>query len=258
MLNKKNLKKYLLEHNLTEDVQKCEVEELSGGIINRIFRAKTEKGVFVLKQFLDKAKIDKNIRLSPKRFFYEKYAINYLDRILDKKITPPIVFFDDKNKIICMKDLGVNNRLDNLMLSNRLKPDVFSKIGKVLAEIHNKSFFNDSLSLLFDNEEFQELKFDYRYYRTMKYSSLIYARDELIQNCRKNKITFIHNDLKINNFFVLDNNKFCLIDYEGSYYGDPAFEVGYLLGHLFVYYFNQPNLRNKKIVLNFWNNYIYS
>ena len=256
MINKNNLKKYLIEKNVVNNNEQCEIKELSGGIINAVFRIEIERKNYIIKQFLDEAKIDKKIKLNPKRFSYEKFAITYLDNILGEKVTPPVVFFDEENKIICMEDLGQNNRLDHLIFSEGLDINIFSRIGKIISEIHNKSFFNKALPLLFDNEDFHELKIVFRYYKKIKEPSLIKIRDELIQNCRKNRITLIHNDLKMTNIFVLDNYKICLIDYEGAYYGDPAFEVGYFLGHLFLYYFNQPTKRNKQIILNFWNDYM--
>jgi len=59
----------------------------------------------------------------------------------------------------------------------------------------------------------------------------------------------------MNNLFII-KNKFYLIDYEGAHYNDPAMEIGYLLGHLFNYYFLDPSPRNKKIISGFWKSYV--
>jgi 5-methylthioribose kinase len=250
MINKNNLKKYLIEKKLISS--KYEIEELSGGIINKIYRVKTDENSYVIKQFLKQAKTDKKLRIPSHnlRFFYEKSAINYLG----KEMTPKIVFFDEKNKIICMEDLGEENRLDLLMLSNKLNTKIFSVIGKKIAEMHNRSFNNKVLQTIFNNESFHELSLEHRYYKKID-PKLLKERDELMRNCRRNNIVFIHHDLKMKNFFVIDN-EFRLIDFEQSYYGDPAFDVGYFLGHLMIYYYNKASLRNRAMVLNFWNSYI--
>ncbi len=156
-----------------------------------------------------------------------------------------------------MKDFGLERRADNLMLTDEIKPGIFSKIGKTLSEIHTKSLYDKKVKKKFDNSDFHEIKIKYRYYKykQVKDPSLEKTKKDLIRKTRKNNITFLHHDLKMNNLFIIGNN-FFLIDYEGAYYGDPAIEIGLFLGHLFLYYFNQPNKKNKKIITNFWKNYI--
>ena len=252
-----DLKKYLTQKGIIRDGGTCRVQELSGGIINRVSRIEAAEGNLIVKQFLDRMRIDRNIKMSPKSFYYEKYAINYLDGTLHEKITPAVIFSDDETRLICMKDLGEKNRLDLQMISEEFDISIFSKIGRVIADIHNTSFFNKALPILFDNDEFHELKILHRYYKNVNDPSLQAVRDELIRKCRRNRITLIHNDLKPNNFFVVDGRPY-LLDYEGVYYGDPAFDVGYFLGHLFLYYFHRPTTKNKQMILNFWHEYISS
>lgn len=251
-----DIKTYLEGKGITDIIS---VEELGGGIINRVYKVTTDNQDIVVKQSANQPKIDDNLEIPPDRYFYEKAAINYLDKLLDEKITPKIIFFDDASKTICMKDFNAE-RMDQLLHSHKIKPMLFKNIGKILAEIHNHSSKDKEVLERFDNNAFHKLSVDYRYYKyDDEFNSRIKkVRDTLIKGMNKNKITFVHHDLKPNNFFVLSNNRFGLIDYEQSYYGDPAPDVGYFLAHLLVYHWTSSTSYYKEIVMNLWDSYIYN
>ena len=72
---------------------------------------------------------------------------------------------------------------------------------------------------------------------------------------KRNKLTFVHNDLSLENIFVLGREKLFVLDFEGACYGDPAQDVGFFLAHLFLEYYHQSDRKVRKAILMFWKAY---
>ncbi|MEH2063944.1 MAG: phosphotransferase [Nostoc sp.] len=142
---------------------------------------------------------------------------------------------------------------------NIFPPEIASAIGKVIASIHSltfdhtdyQAFFtqkqenesSENLSYLINNlgrigpEIFasvpsEGLKFFALYQR---YDSLGQAIAELVNSLKPSCVT--HNDLKLNNILLakdweqnIGNNTIRLIDWERCSWGDPAFDLGTLIG----------------------------
>lgn len=236
-----NIKSYLIGKGITSDVSKCSVQlssSSSSSVENSLFRVQTENGNFVVKVF--KESLVKSYPSALARFSCERAAIRYLDLLLDERVTAPIVFFDESEKVICMPDFGVTNRLDQLLISGGVDLSVFKKLGVLLADIHRKSRGNKALEVLFSNDLYHEWKMNGK------------------ECLKKNKITFVHNDLSLENIFVLGREKIFLLDFEGVCYGDPAQDAGFFLAHLFLDYYHKPERKTKKVILLFWRSYLHS
>lgn len=249
MITTITLKRYLLKKGITNDISKCAVEEFSSSGINSVYRVRTEHGTFMIKQFLNRGTTDVIAR---KHFFSEKAAIAYLNNILDHRVAPPIVFYDENELVMCMPDFGVANRLDKVAQGKMLNKMLFYKLGKLLADIQNLSFQNKALPILFDNEAAQQRKWKY-YYAVSDDTVLNKERDALFQTTERNRVTFIHNDLSLRNIFVVGREKIFLLDYEDAHYGDPAQEMGHLLAELFLYCL--AGVVELSVVLSCWKAY---
>ncbi len=225
-----------MEKGITSDISKCAVQLSSSQGVNSLFRVQTENGNFVVKVF--KESLLKSYPSALERFSCEKLAIRYLDLLLDQRITAPVVFFDETENVMCMPDLGIANRLDQLMKSGGVDVSVFRKFGELLGEIHRKSLGNKALEVLFSNDLYQEFRMNGD--KTLK----------------RNKLTFVHNDLSLENIFVLGREKLFVLDFEGACYGDPAQDVGFFLAHLFLEYYHQSDRKVRKAILLFWKAYL--
>ena len=64
---------------------------------------------------------------------------------------------------------------------------------------------------------------------------------ELISDSLNLRTSLVHGDYSPKNMLVRDRNIF-LIDFEVIHWGDPAFDAGFLLNHLFLKAFHQPRL----------------
>ncbi|MGH9449505.1 MAG: phosphotransferase family protein, partial [Terriglobia bacterium] len=63
--------------------------------------------------------------------------------------------------------------------------------------------------------------------------------EELIADSAKIRTAIVHGDYSPKNMLVKDGQVF-LIDFEVVHWGDPAFDAGFLLNHLFLKGFFQP------------------
>ncbi|MFH0969537.1 MAG: aminoglycoside phosphotransferase family protein [Patescibacteria group bacterium] len=242
-----SIKKYLIDRKIAKDISL--IEEVKGGIHNDVFHVKSDSGEIIYKKHLAVSKTFKNIILPPGRYENEKNSYQLLGKIVKQKIVPRLLYFDDKEEILILEYLGEDNRIDKKIKS--LKPELFFEIGRVLAEISNKTYNSRELSATFNNSAFQELKYEYRYYKFIKNKKLYQVRDRLMEKARKNRVAFMHGDLRFNNIFVR-NDSFYFIDFEGAFYADFALDPAYLTSDLLAYYYGYGDEKYKKMAQEFW------
>lgn len=172
---------------------------------------------------------------------------------------PEVLHFDIENSIIVFKFLDdYQDLMDFYAKEKRFSPEIAAAIGTILGTIHRdtfncleyQNFFSDNadnlaadqVSYLVRRLERVEpeifglvpsdgLKFFALYQR---YDSLGLAIAELGSAVTPSCLT--HNDLKLNNILLhkdwqdTKNNIVRLIDWERSAWGDPAFDLGTLIG----------------------------
>jgi tRNA A-37 threonylcarbamoyl transferase component Bud32 len=250
-MDDKNIKEYFLIHALAGEV--FAVERAEGGIHNDVYLVKTDKGEFVYKKHLDVSRTFPDIALPRGRYENEKNAYALLGRILNFRMNPEIIYLDDKNKIMVMESMGEESRADKNIV--KIDPGIFFKIGKMLAGIVNKTYEDGNIRQTFNNAEFQELKYEYRYYKFIDNKKLFKARDELMAAARTNRHAFMHGDPRLNNIFIKGND-FYFIDYEGAYFADVSLDCAYLLSEIFIIYLNDPMENYRKMAENLWKGFL--
>ncbi|HCU71052.1 MAG TPA: hypothetical protein DIC35_04885 [Candidatus Moranbacteria bacterium] len=250
-MEKDGVEKYILDKKLSDRVDS--IERMSGGIHNDVFRVDTDRGDFVYKKHCDISRTFPDIILPEGRYENEKNSYSLMAEIFEEKINPEVIYFDDENKVIVMERLEEKNRADKMI--DKINPDVFGRIGKALAQIINATSEKENLRATFNGTEFQELKYEYRYYKFITNEKLFKDRDRLMEKTRKSRRAFSHGDPRLNNLFI-ENDNFFFIDYEGAYCADVSLDIAYLMSEILVYYFNEPQELYKKFAINLWDGFV--
>ncbi|HLW78118.1 MAG TPA: phosphotransferase, partial [Terriglobia bacterium] len=91
-----------------------------------------------------------------------------------------------------------------------------------------------------DRKVFDQLRID-PYYRTTaaRHPDVRPAIEELIRRSLRIRQALVHGDYSPKNILVRGGRIF-LIDFEVVHWGDPTFDFGFLLNHLFLKAFHQP------------------
>ncbi len=176
-----------------------------------------------------------------------------------KDFLPELLYFDPDNSILVVNFLADYSDLHRYYTNeNQFPIEIASSIGNLLATIHSQTFQRIEHQQFFEERSSQGAAYDaidiidrfsritprifqkvplecLRFFELyQRFPSLSQAIDDLGESLTPSCL--VHNDLKINNFLVeLDWQRpgsqiIRLIDWERVNWGDPAFDLGCMLG----------------------------
>jgi thiamine kinase-like enzyme len=257
ILNSDNAFDYLLKQGLLDNSQQppSKIEPVAAKNFNLLLSF-TDKHKLLIKQ----ERLNQEGKASGE-FLIEWRIQEFIQRFpeLDnyRQVLPEVLHFDVENSIIVFRYLDdYRDLMDFYTKEKNFSIEIATAIGTLLATIHRDTFnhqeyedfftknsvnFNQisnlALSLgqvkpeIFGLVPDDGLKFFALYQR---YDSLGQAIAELGQSVKPACVT--HNDLKLNNILLQNNwqdshNIIRFIDWERSAWGDPAFDLGTIIGN---------------------------
>ncbi|MFH0820637.1 MAG: aminoglycoside phosphotransferase family protein [Candidatus Peregrinibacteria bacterium] len=167
------------------------------------------------------------------RLEIEAKAIDLLKRLnLNPANFPEVIFYDATFSVLALKQVPTGSRLlsDDLM-AGKVDRTISSKMGEILASIHNASLNNPvAAHVLLGTDALEKVRIPASYQNISPLPEIQKKADVLADELIRNKTCIVHCDYKPNNLFVCPNGKLMVIDWEFAHYGDPAFDCGFLMG----------------------------
>lgn len=260
-LSNKNVFDYLLERNLcnSQELEKVQTEPIVAKNFNLLVTLSYGRKLLIKQERADRGGNTAGEFLGEWRIqeFIQQFSeLNYLSDYL-----PKVQYFDRENSILVFNYLDDYRDLMDFYIKEKLfSSQVASAIAKIIAKIHRdtykckeyQQFFSQKTAHLssqnvsniiqglesigpeiFGIVPTDGLKFFALYQR---YESLGQAMKQLAETYTS--CCLIHNDLKLNNILLqnswqqtIDDDKTIrLIDWERSVWGDPALDLGMLVG----------------------------
>ncbi len=244
-LTPENVKPYLVHHALIEASEEVRAWELGGGVSNIVLMvehtAKPDQR-WVVKQSLGQLRVKDEWLSDRARILREAEAIESLQDILGRASVPQIVHIDGKAFLYIMTAAPTGScAWKELLMRGDASIAVARTAGDMLAKLGAAAQRYPQLAERFrDQSVFRQLRID-PYYRTtaLRHADLRDVFEELIADSAKIRTAIVHGDYSPKNMLVKDGQVF-LIDFEVVHWGDPAFDAGFLLNHLFLKGFFQP------------------
>lgn len=239
-LTPENVPAYLTERGWVSG-HFCQVEELAGGVSNVVYRVKTFKGLFVLKQSRAQLRTADPWFSDVSRIFREIDTMQLLVSRLPEGVVPKVLMRDDENYAFLMSHAPRDARdWRSILLDGNVDPELGETAGRILGTIH-ASTSRDSLPATFaDKTVFDQLRIDPFYRRVAeRCPDVANALKSLIDDLLKNAWCLTHGDFSPKNL-LLHGDGFTLVDYETAHLGEPSFDVGFFLSHLFLKAIMQP------------------
>ncbi|WP_440875996.1 phosphotransferase family protein [Thalassotalea sp. PLHSN55] len=222
-----------------------QLTSLTGGVSCDIFLVQDGENCFVVKQALAKLKVKQDWFADTNRNMYEQRYLQYLNTILPQCAPKVIAAFEHDNLFV-MEYLG-NQHQDwkKRLLQKEFCSQTAHLIGYALGVIHQKSWLDPIAKDQFDSDDnFKELRLA-PYFETLadSYPEQRPAISALCQKIAGRKLCLVHGDFSPKNILVKKGDV-KIIDCEVAWFGDPAFDVAFMLHHLFLKYFhfNDPAL----------------
>jgi len=247
LLSAANVQDYLAGHGLWPPGAPMSVLELGGGVSNTVLLVEGkgpdgEERRWVVKQSLEKLRVKDDWRSERSRVFREAEAIQALSPALGPGSVPQVVHVggDDFLFVMTAAPAGSVTWKEEL-LEGRVDAGVARQAGELLALMITASQRDPSFRTAFeDRTVFDQLRID-PYYRTTAARHPDVARliRKLIDDSWQVRSAVVHGDFSPKNMLVR-NSRIFLIDFEVVHWGDPAFDAGFLLNHLFLKAFHRP------------------
>lgn len=237
-----NVLPYLASRGLADEKDEVDVRELGGGVSNIVLMLEWPDRRWVIKQSLEKLRVQDDWRSERSRIYREAESIQALRPVLGEAALPEVIYIDRENFLFVMTAAPPGSvSWKELLLAGQVDLAVARQAGTLLAKMINGSRANPELQKKFeDRTVFDQLRID-PYYRTTakRHPDVRAPLVQLMANSWNVQTALVHGDYSPKNMLVRDGNIY-LIDFEVIHWGDPAFDAAFLLNHLFLKAFHNP------------------
>ncbi len=255
-----NLPTYLREHELLEPASEIQIRELGGGVSNIVLLVEADGVRWVAKQSLGKLRVEADWWSSRERIFREADSLEALGPHLGESTLPSVIHRDPDHYFFIMTAAPEGSRMwKNLLLEGQVDSRIARRAGTTLAQLGNSAAGKESVRKRFeDRTVFDELRLD-PYYRmtAARHPDLQEKFDRLIADSLEIRTGLVHGDYSPKNMLVREGGIF-LIDFEVIHWGDPTFDTGFFLNHLFLKSFQGPQFAGQyfRAAREFWKGFV--
>jgi aminoglycoside phosphotransferase (APT) family kinase protein len=251
-----NVLGYLADRGLADGAEGFTARELGGGVSNIVLWLEWPDRRWVIKQSLEKLRVQDDWRSERSRIYREAESIQALRPVLGEAALPEVIHIDRESFLFVMTAAPAGSvSWKESLLAGQVDLAVARQAGTLLARMISTARTQPDLQRRFeDRTVFDQLRLD-PYYRTTaaRHPDVRAPIVQIMANSWNIQTALVHGDYSPKNMLVKDGNIF-LIDFEVVHWGDPAFDAAFLLNHLFLKALYQPTFapRYFDAVREFW------
>lgn len=235
------------------------VKPLAGGVSGDIFLIEQDGRRWVVKQALAKLRVKDDWYADVARNRYEQEYLRYVGAFLQEAV-PQVVASDDVQGFFVMEYLGEGySNWKALLLQGDVQRRHGEWAGQILGTIHAHSWNESEARSRFATlRNFHELRIDpYLLTTGARHPELrpwFEAEAERLANA---SLCLVHGDFSPKNILIRED-RLVVLDCEVAWFGDPAFDVSFLLNHLYLKSLHLPAQRGQLFALAaaFWEAYV--
>jgi 5-methylthioribose kinase len=207
---------------------------LTGGVSSNIFRVDLQRGPVCVKQALPKLKVEKEWFAPTTRVLAEIDYLTLAHTIVPAHI-PRLLGADRRRGAFVMEFLAGMFNWKAELLAGHVDPAVGVQIAEVLARIHAATAHRPDLARRFANDaNFFALRLDaYLVEAARQHGDLSTPLIGLVHTTQTTPLALVHGDVSPKNI-LLGLEGPLLLDAECAWYGDPAFDLAFLLNHMLL------------------------
>jgi tRNA A-37 threonylcarbamoyl transferase component Bud32 len=248
---------YLRARKVFREGDSMRVDELAGGVSNIVLAVSSGDARVVVKQALPRLRVEDEWLAKRERAINEARALRLASTITPGCV-PALLDVDSDLCTLTMTAAPADwTTWKDRLLAGEADASVAHRLGEILAAWHNATFRDEELLGSFgDPEVFEQLRID-PYYRTVsrRRPRLAKAVEAFVRQMGATRICLVHGDYSPKN--VLIGQGLWVIDFEVAHFGDPAFDVAFMLNHLLLkrLHLGGPGDGIENCVRGFWNGY---
>lgn len=242
-LSSGNAAEWLSRHGLPS--ANLRFSELGGGISNKVVLAEGPQLRAVLKQSLGQLRTEHGWFSERGRIFRESAGMRFLAARVKGGVIPGLLFEDRPTFTIAMEAAPSSAEMWKTQLfRGEHDSDLARTVGVTLGSIIASSWHNAEAERLFgDQTVFDQLRID-PYYRftASRRPDAAECILHLIARSASRRASLVHGDWSPKNLLVHEGALW-VIDWEVIHFGDPSFDVGFLVNHLLLKSIAMPRHR---------------
>ncbi len=241
-----NAAEYLRETGRVAPGRKVEARAMGWGVSNVVIRVEVDgEPPIVLKQARERLRTEALWLSRLDRIWNERAALDLLGAVLPEGSVPRVVFADEDNYLFAMTCAPDDSVVwKEQLLAGKADPDTARRAGELLAIVHERTRDHPALAgRLADTTVFDELRID-PFYRTIArvHPEIAPEIEALIASMsRTSHPCLVLADFSPKNILV-HSQGITLVDFETAHAGDPAFDLGFFLSHLWLKEFHHPKV----------------
>jgi aminoglycoside phosphotransferase (APT) family kinase protein len=209
------------------------VRTLSGGVSCDIWLVETTSRRFVVKRALDRLRVRDQWLAHPRRNLAEQNYLRRVGQIVPQGV-PRLLYGSADPPLFAMEYLGPEYRnWKSMLLAGEARVEDAEGAGTLLGRIHAATWEKDEFRREFDTtEDFHALRTDpYLLTTGSRHPELNEWFIAEAQRLEATRLCLVHGDYSPKNLMV-GPDRMVLLDCEVAWFGDPAFDVAFLLNHL--------------------------
>ena len=220
---------------------------LQGGVSSDIFRADLPSGVVCVKRALSRLKVAAEWQAPVERSRYEVEWMRVAAGVVPNAV-PPVLGEDRAAGAFAMAWYPPDRYpvWKNLLRDGSIDTGTAAAVGDVLGRIHAATADDAAIAARFDSDAiFYAIRLEpYLVATGRAHPDLEPKLAALVAATRAHKRALVHGDFSPKNLLIGPDGP-VILDAECAWYGDPAFDVAFVLNHLLLKGAWRPHWRNR-------------
>jgi 5-methylthioribose kinase len=227
--------------------QQIQFNAMPGGVSSDIYRVELPSRVICVKRALPKLKVAADWEAPVARSRYEVEWMR-VAREISPGAVPEILGEDPETGTFAMAYLGPDTHplWKSQLRDGTVEVGFASAVGDVLGRIHRATADRADIAVRFPTDDiFFAIRLEpYLVATARKHPDLSPRLHELVATTRGTKRVLVHGDFSPKNLLAGPGGP-VILDAECAWYGDPAFDVAFVLNHLLLKSAWQPQWRTR-------------
>ena len=224
----------LVDMSIVSTDQHVHLQSLAGGVSSDIYRANLPQGVVCVKRALPRLKVAAEWNVPVERNRYEAEWLRVVGEILPEA-APALIAEDRASGTFAMAWLPPERYpvWKSLLMQGSLDTGTARQVGDVFGRIHAATADRADIAARFPTDAlFHALRLDpYLVTAARAHPDRAAALLDLVRVTAASKRALVHGDASPKNILVGPDGP-VVVDAECAWFGDPAFDLAFLLNHL--------------------------